>query len=84
VNKRVAPCFMCVKRRPRKLTASRDGTYYTNAKDVVMFCSLRCAANYGLLWGTPEIENNFHFCPVTEEWETIGRNECHKCNGETE
>jgi hypothetical protein len=73
------PCFMCEKRPARKLTAERDGSEYVNARDVVMFCSVRCAANYGLLWGTPEILENHHYCPTAKEWRPCPADECHEC-----
>lgn len=72
-------CYMCRKRRAIKLTASRDGQVYVNARDVVMFCSLRCAANHGLLWGVPEIDNTDHFCYATGQWEQGAGYECLEC-----
>lgn len=72
-------CFMCKNKRPKKLTAKEGDRVYINAENVIMFCSMRCAANYGLLWGVPEIESNYHFCPVTNEWEMVGKRECNQC-----
>lgn len=72
-------CYMC-HRKPKKLTASRDGEVYVNAENVVMFCSVRCAANYGLLWGVPAIEQDSHFCEVSGEWEVLPKEECNECD----
>ena len=72
-------CFMCEKRPVKKLTATRDGDYYVNAQDIEMFCSFKCAANYGLLWGAPAIEQSQHFCPKTNKWEMCAEYECDQC-----
>jgi hypothetical protein len=72
---------MC-KRKAKPLTAKRDRQVYINAEDVVMFCSIRCAANYGLLWGVLSIEQAEHFCQVTKEWEVIGQSNCRHCGGD--
>lgn len=69
---------MCKTRRARKLTAGRDGQVYVNAQDVVVFCSVRWAANYGLLWGSEEIENNWHWCPIEGDWVACQSHECSK------
>lgn len=71
-------CRMC-HRRPKPLTAERDGSVYVNAQRLVMFCSVRCAANYGLLWGVPEIEQYSHWCQKTCKWEPIEKENCHRC-----
>lgn len=71
-------CRMC-KRKPKPLTAERDGSVYVNAEQVVMFCSVKCAANYALLWGVPAILDTEHFCQKTGEWEPIAGYECHRC-----
>lgn len=72
-------CYMCRTRRAKALTADRDGSIYVNAQNIVMFCSLKCAANYGLLWGTPAILQSEHFCPALEEWIDGLRSECGEC-----
>lgn len=72
-------CFMCRERPVKKLTARRDNYYYVNAQDIEMFCSLKCAANYGLLWGAPAIDQGYHFCPKTNKWEFGIEDECNQC-----
>jgi hypothetical protein len=71
-------CFMC-SRKAKALTAGRDGSTYCNAQNVVLFCSVRCAANYGLLWGFPEVVDHWHFCAQTNEWECVEADACLKC-----
>ncbi len=74
-------CYMCEIRPAKPLTAKRDGSFYTNAQDVVTFCSYRCAANYALLWGVHAIEDHAHFCPSQEKWIQCAREfECPHCN----
>lgn len=54
--KRAKVCLSCEKRRPRLIAAERvdpkDGKIYelVNAAKFPVFCSLRCAANWALLW----------------------------------
>lgn len=76
-------CFMCEKRRAKPLTARRDGDYYVNAQDIVLFCSMKCAANYALLWGAPEIMGCHHFCSTTRKWEMCEESECFECHPST-
>jgi hypothetical protein len=74
-------CYMC-HRAPRPMTAHRDGDVYSNAVDVVLFCSIRCAANYGLLWGVPAVFDNEHYCEVDGQWLPIPASDCSHCNRE--
>jgi hypothetical protein len=74
-------CFMCKEKRAKPLSASKGGRVYINAQNVILFCSVRCAANYGLLWGAPEVENNWHFCPVSQKWEAVEMTDCLDCKG---
>lgn len=74
-------CYMC-HRRPRPLTAHRDGEFYVNAENVVLFCSVRCAANYGLLWGGPAVSCNEHYCPSADAWKPTPVDTCPDCNPE--
>lgn len=74
-------CYMC-HRKPKPLTAERDGSIYVNAENVVMFCSLKCAANFALLWGVHSILDGNHFCQVTGEWEVIDQMNCRHCGGD--
>ena len=52
-------CFVCEKRPPR-LLETRIG--YTHAVDVPVFCSVRCAADWGLLRAGIEGEGDIHWC----------------------
>jgi hypothetical protein len=72
-------CYQCQERRAVPLTATRDGYVYENAQNVVMFCSFRCAANYGLLWGAPAIVENEHFCKESDRWEMRPAFQCSHC-----
>lgn len=74
------PCYMCEKRPARRLTARRDGQVYVNAEGVLLFCSLRCAANYALLWGAAQVHEAFHFCKASKSWECVAQDECDECN----
>lgn len=52
-DKKVIPCLQCGTFPGRRLAAKcRDhpGMVYSNATKLPIFCSVRCAANYGLLW----------------------------------
>jgi hypothetical protein len=56
VKKKKLPCLMCEDRPGRILKAvTRRGAYglrqtYVNATKLPVFCSMKCAANYALLW----------------------------------
>lgn len=80
MGERRMKCFMC-ERRAKSLTAQRDGKVYRNAKNIVLFCSIRCAANYALLWGKPAIDQHAHFCSKDNQWNIVcSAFECLDCN----
>ena len=72
-------CVMCKKKPVKKLTATLGNSVYINGRDILIFCSMRCAANYGLVWGAAEVESCQHFCSVTGEWVHCDKSECDKC-----
>lgn len=73
----IPTCFMCRERPAKKLTGkTRDGRIYKNATNVVVFCSLRCAANYALLYSDM---NSWHFCPASNQWIACFDYECDEC-----
>ena len=77
-------CLMCKDKPARKLSGwmrDKDGRTidYVNAQDVVTFCSVRCAANYALLFND-EISDSIHFCPVKGDWVHCGDSECRDCD----
>jgi hypothetical protein len=52
-GKKRPPCFQCGTKPGRRLVATcRDDRrmVYANATKLPIFCSMRCAANYALLW----------------------------------
>jgi hypothetical protein len=72
-------CFMC-ERPAKRLTAHQNGNVYVNGQDVVLYCSVRCAANYGLLYGAAEVnEGDWHFCPFANKWEACSPDDCEHC-----
>lgn len=70
------PCFMCRTRPARPLAAARGRVIYLDGQNVVLFCSVRCAANYALVYSRLHIEDGYHFCAATQEWEPIAQHEC--------
>ncbi len=78
-GRKAMTCFMCREKRAKALSAVVRGKVYVNARNVVMFCSVRCAANYGLLWGVPEVFNAFHWCQKVQEWVGHDSFDCDHC-----
>lgn len=66
-------CYMCRKRPARALTGTRDGMIYVNAVGIVMFCSLKCAANHALIWAP---EEQVHWCPISNDWVHCAPEDC--------
>ena len=79
MSRKRTPCYMC-HRPSRPLTASRDGSIYVNAENVVLFCSVRCAANYGLLWGAPAVFADEHYCTESGGWKQCSKSDCNYCS----
>jgi hypothetical protein len=72
-------CLMCEENPAKPLTAKRGENIYINAVDVILFCSIRCAANYGLLWF--DIEGQ-HWCEKLNKWMSCEKSRCSECNPE--
>lgn len=53
-------CYVCGNRRPRTLK-TRIG--YANAARRPIFCSVRCAADWGLLMAETAGEDDIQWCP---------------------
>jgi len=70
-------CFMCKRKPSKPLTACLGDEVYIHAEGVNLFCSLRCAANYALLWGAESIVLSHHFCMATGDWEYVAWHDCH-------
>lgn len=58
---------MCKEKPGKVLPATKLDSYYPNATKLPVFCTLRCAANYTLLWiegiETEQLENLGHTLP---------------------
>ncbi len=78
------PCFMCERRSARPLTAKEVGGIYVNLERVILFCSVRCAANYALTRSAPQILESHHFCPWAGKWQPDLIDDCHVCQGHAE
>jgi len=65
--KRRRTCALCEEHPARKLEAtSRDGkSRYTRVPDEAVFCSVRCAANWGLIrFATQQESAEIFWCPL--------------------
>lgn len=67
-------CLMCRESPVKKLTGeSKDKQIYVNAEKVEIFCSKRCAANYGLLFNDVQ-SGDVEWDEKSEDWEYTGNN----------
>lgn len=69
-------CYMCKKAKAKPLTAKEGDRIYVNAQNVKLFCSVRCAANYALLWFDYSCN---HWCQYSNQWEMCEEYVCKKC-----
>lgn len=73
------PCLMCRKIPAKKLSAYKGRNRYVNGQNVTMYCSVRCAANWALIWHVDHTED-MHVCPATGKWEHCSEEDCIDCS----
>lgn len=74
----VVTCLMCLEKRAVFLQVRTHGTKENIVTPrMPIFCSRRCASNWGLL-NVPLTE--LHWCNVGNKWEYIGEEYCPRCN----
>jgi hypothetical protein len=64
----VEPCFMCCRPVRKRLALRTRGGLLAEILEKVPFCSIRCAANYGLIYGPYRIAKDWTWCPVGRYW----------------
>jgi hypothetical protein len=73
-------CFLCRCKPARVLSAKRGKNFYVHGRDKLAFCSVRCAANWGLLHALED----WHWCLRNDHWVACPEDECEDCQLATE
>ena len=73
-------CPVCNERKRLKVIPTR----YKFGRDEPFFCSLRCAAQYGVLAASIGMEGGLQWCPTEGQYESIVEGDACPCGVEHE
>lgn len=72
-------CYLCGK-KPAKDLGSKSR--YAHAIKEPVFCTMNCAASWGLISVEEMALTNVHWCDTKGKWEHLAEEQCSDCNPE--